>query len=62
VAYQALFMPGIKSPEDVLSAYDAISAADVQRIAQTLIDARRYNLAAIGPFEQKEALSRMIIG
>lgn len=61
VAYQAMFQPTIKSPEEVLAAYSAISIADVQRVARHLIDPARYNLAAVGPFGRGEPLSRLII-
>jgi len=61
VAYQALFMPAIKSSEEVLAAYDAVSADEVQTVAQSTLNPSRYNLAAIGPFARPEALSQLII-
>ena len=60
-AYQALFMDRIKLPEEVLEAYDAVTIADVQRVAQKIITPATYNLAAVGPFGQGEALSQLIV-
>jgi len=61
IAYQALFMDHIKSSDDVLAAYDAVTIADVQRLAQEIINPTRYNLAAVGPFGQGEALAQLIV-
>jgi predicted Zn-dependent peptidase len=38
------------SPDEVLAAYDAVTAHDVQRVAQTLFTANGVYLAAVGPF------------
>jgi predicted Zn-dependent peptidase len=62
VAYQALFMDTIKSPEAVLAAYDAVTAADVQAMAHRIINPSAYNLAAVGPFGQGEKLVQLIAG
>jgi predicted Zn-dependent peptidase len=61
VAYQALFMETIRSPEDVLDAFEAVTAADVQSLAHKIIDPSAYTLSAVGPFGQGEALSKLII-
>ena len=60
VAYQTLFMKTVKSPEEVLVAYDAVTGAEVQAVAQKIIQPSAYNLAAIGPFGQSKLLSRLI--
>jgi predicted Zn-dependent peptidase len=60
VAYQALFLDRIRSPEEILEIYDAITAADVQTVAQRLLRPSAYNLAAVGPFEQADDLSRLL--
>ena len=60
VAYQALFMEKIKSVEEVLAAYEAVTVADVQALAQKIINPTAYTLAAVGPFGQGEALLRLI--
>jgi predicted Zn-dependent peptidase len=41
-------------PEEVLSGLDAVTAEDVQRVAQDVIAGNGLNLALIGPFEQTE--------
>jgi predicted Zn-dependent peptidase len=62
VAYQALFMDHIKTPEEVLQAYDAVTAEDVQAVAQKIINPASYNLAAVGPFGQDKTLGRLLEG
>jgi predicted Zn-dependent peptidase len=62
IAYQVLFMDTIKSVEEVLAAYDAITAADVQAVAQKIVNPTAYTLAAVGPFGQDKALSQLIAG
>jgi predicted Zn-dependent peptidase len=62
VAYQALFMDDIKTPAEVLQAYDAVTAGDVLAIAQKIINPAAYNLAVVGPFGQGEALGQLIGG
>ena len=41
-------------PEDVLAGLDAVTAEDVQRVAQDVIGSNGLNLALIGPFEQDQ--------
>ena len=60
VAYQALFMDRIKLPEEVIAAYEAVTATEIQTIAQQIINPNRYNLAVVGPFDSKEALIRLV--
>ena len=59
-AYQALFMDTIKSPDDVLASYEAVTIEDVQTLAQKIVNPSVYNLAAVGPFGQGEAMSQLI--
>ncbi len=47
---QALLLNEMLTPDDVLAAYDAITAEDVQRVAQTLFTGDQLYLAAVGPF------------
>jgi predicted Zn-dependent peptidase len=47
---QALLLDHMLSPDEVLAAYDAVTAHDVQRVAQTLFTANGVYLAAVGPF------------
>ena len=39
-------------PEDVLAGLDAVTAEDVQRVAQDVIGGHGLNLALIGPFSR----------
>ncbi|HEV8602307.1 MAG TPA: pitrilysin family protein [Gaiellaceae bacterium] len=41
-------------PEEVLAGLDAVTAEDVQRVAQDVIAGNGLNLAVIGPFEQDQ--------
>ena len=61
VAYQTLFTNTVKSPEEVLAAYEAVTVDDVQAVARKLINPAAYNLAAVGPFGKGEALQKLII-
>jgi predicted Zn-dependent peptidase len=47
-------------PEEVLAEVEAVTAADVQRVAQELIDDRALRLAVIGPFEDAERFKRLL--
>jgi predicted Zn-dependent peptidase len=60
VAYQALFLDDIKSPEEVLQAYDAVTADDVAAVAQKIIKPAAYNLAVVGPFGTGQNLGRLL--
>ena len=61
-AYQALFLDKIKSPEEVLATYEAISAAEVQAVAQRIFRPQAYNLTAVGPFSPDNGLARLVCG
>lgn len=41
-------------PEEILAGLDAVTAEDVQRVAQDVIGGHGLNLALIGPFEQDQ--------
>ncbi len=60
VASQSLLMGRVKTPAEVLEAYDAITVADVQAIAQKIINPARYSLAAVGPFGEGAALGKLL--
>jgi predicted Zn-dependent peptidase len=62
VAYQALFMDDIRTPEEVLQIYEAVTAEDVLAVAQKVIKPNAYNLAMVGPFGQGEELGRLLPG
>lgn len=62
VAYQSLFMEQIKTPAEVLQAYDAVTADDMMAVAQDFLQPSAYNLAAVGPFGSGQALGRLVGG
>jgi predicted Zn-dependent peptidase len=47
---QALLLDEILTLDDVLAAYDTVTAEDVQRVAQALFTGDGLHLAAVGPF------------
>ncbi|HJX48185.1 MAG TPA: hypothetical protein VJ375_10075, partial [Gaiellaceae bacterium] len=47
-------------PEEVLAAVDAVTAADVQRVAQDVISGEQLRLAVIGPFDDAERFARLL--
>lgn len=60
VVSQALLMDQVKTPAEVLQIYDTITVADVQAVAQNVINPMAYNLAAVGPFGQGAALGKLL--
>ena len=44
----------IREPDEVLAGYDAVTAVDIQRVAQELIRENKLNLALIGPFDDDD--------
>ncbi len=62
IAYQALFLDRVKSPEEVVAAYEAVTAGDVLAVAQKVLTPAVYNLAAVGPFDSDESLGRLLTG
>jgi predicted Zn-dependent peptidase len=49
----------VTEPEDVLAGLDAVTAEDVQRVAQDILGGRLH-LAAIGPFDDAERFERLL--
>ena len=47
-------------PEEVLAGVEAVTAEDVQRVAQELIDDQALRLALIGPFEDAERFETLL--
>ena len=50
---------GPREPDDVLAGLDAVTAEDVQRVAQDLVS-RGFYLSLIGPFDDPERFERLI--
>ena len=66
---QGLIMYGLRretlegrttEPEEVLAALDAVTAEDVQRVAQAVIAAHDLKLALIGPFDDAECFEKLL--
>jgi predicted Zn-dependent peptidase len=66
---QGLIMHGLRrevlegqtvEPEDVLAALDAVTADDVQRVAQDVIAGESLKLAVIGPFDDAERFEKLL--
>jgi predicted Zn-dependent peptidase len=51
---------GAVEPDDVLAAIDAVTAEDVQRVAQEVIGSNALRLALIGPFENSERFEKLL--
>ena len=47
-------------PEEVLTAVDAVTAEDVQRVAQDVISGEQLRLAVIGPFDDAERFAKLL--
>jgi predicted Zn-dependent peptidase len=61
VAYQKLFTDTIKSPLEVLAAYEAVTATEIRAVAEKLIKPTAYSLAAIGPLGRGgKALAKLV--
>jgi predicted Zn-dependent peptidase len=46
--------------DEVLEAIDAVTAADIQRVAQDLFQEERINLAVVGPFEDEKGFRELL--
>ena len=47
-------------PDEVMAAIDAVTAEDVQRVAQELIADERFKLALIGPFDDADRFQKLL--
>ena len=50
----------IREPDEVLAGFDAVTAEDVQRVAQDIIRGDKLNLALIGPFEDPGRFEKLL--
>ena len=57
---QALLLKEMLTPDDVIAAYDAVTAEDIHRLAQTLFTPDRLYMAAVGPFGDGGELVAML--
>jgi predicted Zn-dependent peptidase len=51
---------GATEPEEVLSGIEAVTAEDVQRVAQDVIGSHGLNLALIGPFDDPDRFEKLL--
>jgi predicted Zn-dependent peptidase len=51
---------GATEPEEVLQGIDAVTAEDVQRVAQDVVGSNGLNLALIGPFDDEERFQKLL--
>jgi len=51
---------GAIEPQEVLDGLDAVTAEDVQRVAQDVIGRNALTLAVVGPFEDKERFEKLL--
>jgi predicted Zn-dependent peptidase len=47
-------------PEELLAGLDAVTAEDVQRVAQDVIGSNALRLAVIGPFDDEERFAKLL--
>lgn len=60
-ARQELLGPQVLEPDDVLERFSTVQPADVQRVAQTVFQPERLNLAIVGPLAQDDEGIRRIV-
>ena len=51
---------GAVEPQDVLDGLDAVTAEDVQRVAQDVIGRNAFTLAVVGPFDDEERFAKLL--
>jgi len=57
---QEVLSPEVLTVDEVMEALDAVTAADIQRVAQGLFLGERLNLAVVGPFEGEEGFRELL--
>jgi predicted Zn-dependent peptidase len=50
----------VRELDEVLAGFDAVTAEDVQRVAQDVISEDRLNLALIGPFDDPGRFEKLL--
>ena len=60
VGRQELLSPEVLTVDEVLEAIDAVTAADIQQVAQGLFQGERLNLAVVGPFEDGKGFRELL--
>jgi predicted Zn-dependent peptidase len=57
---QEVLSPEVLTVDEVIEAIDAVTAADIQRVAQDLFLGERLNLAVVGPFEDGQGFRELL--
>ena len=57
---QEILFSEVLTHEEVIEAIEAITAADIQRVAQTLFREEKLNLAVVGPFNGQESFRELL--
>jgi predicted Zn-dependent peptidase len=60
-ARQQLFGREMLSPDEVVKSFEAVQADDIQRLAQTVFQEERLNLAVVGPFSTDGDRFRQVV-
>ncbi len=60
VGRQEVLSPEVLTVDEVVQAVEAVTAADIQRVAQNLFQGEKLNLAVVGPFEDGEGFRGLL--
>jgi predicted Zn-dependent peptidase len=50
----------LREPDEVLAGLDAVTAEDIQRVAQDIVRQERLNFALIGPFDESDRFQQLL--
>jgi predicted Zn-dependent peptidase len=50
----------LREPDEVLAGLDAVTAEDIQRVAQDVVREERLNFALIGPFDDPDRFQQLL--
>jgi len=57
---QELLLGQVRTPEEVIAAMEAVTTADVQRVAAALLGPEQVHLAVVGPFPSEEEFAPLL--
>jgi len=57
---QALLYPDVRTVDDILKSIDAVSVADIQRVAKSLFAEDKLKMAMIGPYDDEEHFANLL--
>jgi len=57
---QELFKEPIMSAQEIFAKIDAVTAEDIQKVAQTIFQNKGLNFAVIGPHKDEEKLAKIL--